>query len=279
MGAADSVACLHEPSALSFASARASAYHLSTSIGLANAAHTHAHSARASCTQSVSHCDAISAAFGLGLCTRAAAEGARHARVRVVLAADAEPAVGAVAPREAAQTNTHTHTQTNLRRAPWACNATHLPRAGRRRWCCMATAAAALPTAASGGTTGTRRTNIRNARAGHGGGASSGLSMAAWLGLGGMGRGGGGVGHVQAAIVDDAGRVVVAARDAHDLAAHGLVALLLALLAACRGVSAAALRCNAACCLLHRCTGGWRTLHAATVWCTLQRCAARCNVA
>jgi hypothetical protein len=43
---------------------------------------------------------------------------------------------------------THTHKQTNLRRAPWACNATHLPRAGRRRRCGMATAAAALPTAA-----------------------------------------------------------------------------------------------------------------------------------
>ena len=73
--------------------------------------HTHMRTARArGCTQSVSHCDAISRACGLGLCTRAAAERARHARVRVVLAADAEPAVGAVAPREAAQTNTHTHT-------------------------------------------------------------------------------------------------------------------------------------------------------------------------
>ena len=129
----------------------------------------------------------------------------------------------------------------------------------------MATAAAALPTAASGGTTGTRRTNVRSARAAHGGGASSGLSMASWLGLGGMGRGGGGVGHVQAAIVDDAGRVVVAARDAHGLAAHGLAALLLALLAACRGVGLS----YAA--TLQRCVLSVAPLH----WCMAH--AARCN--
>ena len=125
----------------------------------------------------------------------------------------------------------------------------------------------------SGGTSGMRRTNVRSARAGHGGGASSGLSVAAWLGVGGMGRGGGGVGHVQAAIVDDAGRVVVAARDAHGLAAHGLAALLLALLAACRGVSAAALCGNAATLRAVCCTAA--LVDGAR--CTLQRCAARCN--
>ncbi len=190
--------------------------------------------------------------------------------MRVVLAADAEPAVGAVAPREAAQPDTKTNEQTCAVRHG---NAT-------QRICHAQVAAAGAAwlrppprcrRPPSGGTTGTRRTNVRSARAAHGGGASSGLSMASWLGVGGMGRGGGGGrprtgGHRRRRRPCGSGRK----RRSRPCCARP-----------CRAPSRAPCRlprsecgcptlqrCNAVCCTAASVDGAR---------CTLQRCGARCN--